>query len=40
MVAIAIKEKSYTDATITLEFGFMKLILLIKGSSEIMHKSL
>ena len=40
LVAIATKEKRYTDATITLEFRLMTLILLIQGSTEIMHKSL
>ena len=37
LVAIATKEKNYTNA---LEFRVRKLILLIKGSWEIMHNSL
>ena len=40
LVAIAIKEKSYTDASITLELRLMKLILLIKSNWEILRRSL
>ena len=32
LVATATKEKSYTDASITLEFRLLKLILIIMGN--------
>ena len=41
LIALATKEKSYTDASITLQFRLMDLILLVGpklGQFEIMHK--